>query len=95
MVLGWKVRSLRGRPSADKVRHLIDLKRLLAPFESLAGGERFRGRVREIDILRAFVGVLPPDSLLRRLGSKLQEWLLPTERAALSVYGPEVWVSRR
>lgn len=77
-----------GVPSTNEVRQLVELKRLLAPFETLAGGDRFRGRAREIDILRSFVGVLPPESLLRRLGSRLQEWLLPKERAALSVYGP-------
>lgn len=79
---------LKDVPAADDVRQLIELKRLLLPFEALAGGDRFRGRQREIDILRSFVGVVPPDSLLRRLGSALNKWVVPDERAALNVYGP-------
>jgi len=84
----WADGLIEGLPRAEAVRQLIELKRLLGPFEALAGGDRFRGRKRELDILRSFVGVLPPESLLRRLGSKLQQWVLPAERTAMSVYGP-------
>src|SRR5262249_1125062 len=55
------------RPSLDDVRRRLDYLRLLAPFESLAGDDVFRGRQSELDTLRSYVGVLPPVSLLARL----------------------------
>lgn len=75
-------------PSLDVVRRRIDYLRLLAPFESLASDAIFRGRQRELDSLRRYVGVLAPDALLSRLARSTIDWLRPIEQPALSVSGP-------
>jgi hypothetical protein len=75
-------------PPLDDVRRRLDYLRLLAPFESLAGDAVFRGRQREMDDLRAYVGVLPPDSLLALIANKALSWIRPTQRPALTVFGP-------
>ncbi|TFW57802.1 hypothetical protein CT676_27760 [Bradyrhizobium sp. MOS001] len=75
-------------PSLDDVRRRLDYLRLLAPFESLAGDDVFRGRQSELDSLRSYVGVLPPASLLARLKGTALSWLQPPQQPALSVFGP-------
>lgn len=83
----WTDDLVEGVPARDEVRRRIELQRLLQPLENLAGGDRFRGRVKELDRLRAYVGVVPPHSLLTRLGSALYRWTRPVQRSALNVYG--------
>jgi hypothetical protein len=75
-------------PSLDEVRRRLDLLRMLAPFESLAGDEVFRGRRRELDFLRRYVGVIAPAALLSRLARSTLDWIKPREQPALSVFGP-------
>jgi hypothetical protein len=75
-------------PPLDEVRRRLDYLRLLAPFESLAGDAVFRGRQSELDSLRMYVGILRPQSLLRRIARSTFDWAKPIEQPALSIYGP-------
>ena len=84
----WASGLLPSVPKAEDVRPRIELKQLLVHFEQLAGDDRFRGRKAEIDELRSFVGVVDPQSVVKRLGSKVYNWVRPAERAAMSLYGP-------
>jgi hypothetical protein len=49
-------------PSRDVISRELDLARLLAPFRVLTSN--FRGRASELEMLRRYVGVVPPRSLL-------------------------------
>jgi hypothetical protein len=76
------------QPPLDDVRRRLDYLRLLAPFESLAGDRVFRGRRYELDYLRSYVGVLPPERLLARIATAARAWIRPAQQPALSVFGP-------
>src|SRR5205085_2938653 len=82
--LDWLDDALPGLPDPDEVRLLLDRERLLKPFRMLAG-EHFRGRAKELQQLRDYVGVLPPGS---PAGRRRRERLKPQERPLLLIYGP-------
>jgi hypothetical protein len=85
--LTWLDGILDGLPDLDAVRHAITRQEFRRPFEAIAGDANFRGRVREMDTLRDYVGVLPPQGLLKRVLSKVP-WPRPAAMPALSIYGP-------
>lgn len=76
------------QPPLGQVRRRLDYLRLLAPFESLAGDAVFRGRQSELDALRRYVGVLPPEAFLSRLARSAFDWIKPRQQPALTVFGP-------
>jgi hypothetical protein len=59
--VGWLslVPGMTGLPAEDDLARLLERRRLLEPLESLLR-HRFEGRTRELERLRAHVGVLPP-----------------------------------
>jgi hypothetical protein len=85
-------------PPLDDVDREIELRRLLAPFERMIGqkstgteaakNHRFFGRERELDKLRAYVGVVPSGSLAGT-ASRAVNWLARSlvGRAPLAVWG--------
>lgn len=84
----WLDGIVEGVPRPDELRPRIAFQNLLAPFEALAGDKIFYGRTRELDQLRTYVGVLPPQDLLRRLADSALRWLRPDALPALSISGP-------
>lgn len=87
-VLLWVTDILDGLPNIEDVRRQLGRQDLLAPFEAIAGDAIFRGRRDEMSRLRSYVGVLPPDSILKRIAEKAFGWLRPDMQPALSVSGP-------
>jgi hypothetical protein len=85
-------------PPLDDVDREIELRRLLAPFERMIGqrstgadaakGHRFFGRARELDKLRAYVGVVPAGSLAGT-AARAVNWLARSVagRSPLAVWG--------
>jgi hypothetical protein len=89
--LTWLEGIIKGVPSLDDVRARLELVDFLQPFETLAGDDVFRGRTKELDELRAYVGVLSPQTLLIRIRETLGRglsWGVPDPLPALSVSGP-------
>ena len=87
-VLLWLDGILDKLPDINDVRNRLREFTFMKPFEVLAGDAVFCGRQDEIDDLREFVGVLPPESLLKRMTGGIYNWLKPDARPALSVSGP-------
>lgn len=87
-VLLWIGDLFEGLPSLQQVSRRIEYLRLLVPFESLAGDAVFRGRRTEMDKLRRYIGVIPPEALLARLSDFATGWKKAAVLPALSVYGP-------
>src|SRR5262249_12271708 len=87
-VLVWLDGVLPSLPSLDAVRNRLEWLRFISPFEALAGDNVFQGRKREMDGLRRYIGVVPPESLIRRLTDKAFGWARPRQQPALSVFGP-------
>ena len=81
-------------PSLDEIDREIELRRLLAPFARMIGqrstagetqkGHRFFGREKELDKLRAYVGVVAPTSLTTRAVSFAKSLV---GRSPLAVWG--------
>jgi hypothetical protein len=87
----WLDGILDGLPSAKKLENSLAWQQLIEPFETLAGDNIFKGRTKEIDKLRTYIGVVPPESWLKRLGSTLThivDWFSPEARPAISISGP-------
>jgi Cdc6-like AAA superfamily ATPase/tetratricopeptide (TPR) repeat protein len=80
----------RELPSETQVRTRIEMAHLLEPFEKLVG-QHFRGRVAELDQLREYVGVLPPDApqgLFAKLKKSVRNFRSLDEKPPLMIYGP-------
>jgi hypothetical protein len=75
-------------PAPAAIQARAAYRRLLQPFEALAGDGVFEGRRRELDTLRSYVGVVPPADLLRRIQTKAFTWLSGPARPALTIHGP-------
>jgi hypothetical protein len=86
-VLTWLQDIIPGLPEIQEVWNLVRWPDFMAPFEALAGDDVFRGRTRELDELRRFVGVLPPQTVVGHL-KRIVDWITPTAQPALSVFGP-------
>ena len=75
-------------PPVEELRRRIAYRNLIAPFDTIAGDAVFQGRVKEMDALRSYVGVLPPEGLIKRLSDQAFRWLRPDALPALSISGP-------
>src|SRR5439155_19121056 len=73
-------------PNAAELERRLADKRLVAPFEFLVAN--FRGRQKELTILRNYVGVMPTASVMTNATRQIQEWLNLTARGPLVVWGP-------
>ena len=85
-VLLWLEDIVPDLPDLDETRRMLSLRDFMAPFENLAGDEVFRGRVKELEALRSFVGVLAPETLRGRVSRAIFRPSLSVR--ALSVFGP-------
>jgi cellulose synthase operon protein C len=90
-VLDWLPPTVRADvpdlPEESKVRQRIDRESLLAPFRRLSN-EQFRGREKELDTLRDYVGVLKASSAGARFGRGVRQLLNWHEKPPLVVSGP-------
>jgi hypothetical protein len=86
-VAHWLGGVVEGVPSEEEVDARAAYLRLLQPFETIAGDDVFRGRKKELDALRSYVGVVSPESLMRRLRG-LFRWAEPERQPAVSISGP-------
>jgi hypothetical protein len=78
---------LPGLPDANALRQRVDWLTLLDPFRHLVG-DFFRGRRRELEVVRNYVGVLPPGSL-RGTATRIVERVFNLhEKPPLLVFGP-------
>jgi hypothetical protein len=87
-IAAWIHGAVDGVPSEAEVQARGAYRRLLEPFEAIAGDDRFRGRVSELDELRSYIGVVPPASLIRRVHSAAFKWMEPERQPAMSISGP-------
>jgi hypothetical protein len=89
-VVTWLDGIVSGLPDREAVRRAIASREFMKPFETLASDAIFRGRIRELDELRSYVGVLPPSALLRQITNTITSFTWPKSVAqpALSVSGP-------
>jgi hypothetical protein len=74
-------------PRPDEVRRVLGVERFVQPFRRLAG-DHFAGRVTELDKLRLFVGILPPETLAARVRGQVSRLLSVTPKAILNLFGP-------
>src|SRR4051794_1616525 len=84
----WLRDTVTGMPDPIAIQARAAYRRLLQPFEVLADDGVFEGRRRELDRLRAYVGVVPPADLLRRIQSKAVRWLSGPPSPVLNIHGP-------
>jgi hypothetical protein len=89
-VVTWLDGIVPGLPDREVVRRAIAWREFMKPFETLAGDAVFRGRTKELDGLRSYVGVLEPSALLRQITNTISSFTWPRSVAqpALSVSGP-------
>jgi len=83
----WLAGVVDGVPEVAEVQARVEYLRLLAQFEALAGDEVFRGRRRELDRLRGYIGVVAQESTGRRVGKRLTQWAMPERQPAISISG--------
>lgn len=74
-------------PDVDAIRSHSDYLTFLQPFEDLAG-KNFAGREKELTMLRNYVGVLPPGSLLTGVVRAARRVLNLLEKPPLVIHGP-------
>ncbi|HKQ12510.1 MAG TPA: AAA family ATPase [Steroidobacteraceae bacterium] len=74
-------------PRPDEVRRVLGVERFVQPFRRLAG-DHFAGRVNELDELRLFVGILPPETLTARVRGQVSRLLSVKPKAILNLFGP-------
>lgn len=72
-------------PEAAAITRHAEWLKLLQPFQHLAG-EYFRGRQKELQRLRSYVGVVPPGSILEVVRRTIVSTI--TAKAPLMIYGP-------
>lgn len=83
----WLGGVVDGVPTQEQVDARSAYLRLLAPFEAIAGDGVFRGRVKELDELRHYIGVVSPESMLKRLRGIIR-WSESERQPAVSISGP-------
>jgi hypothetical protein len=83
----WLAGVVEGVPTVDEVDARAAYLKLLEPFEAIAGDDVFRGRKKELDDLRGYIGVVAPESAMRRLHG-LFRWAEPERQPAVSISGP-------
>lgn len=91
--VGWlsHVPGMSALPADEELKHRLDRRRLVEPLESLLHNQ-FEGRVKELDLLREYVGVQPASTVRGKLASvgRAVSRRLGSERTELPlvVYGP-------
>ena len=83
----WLAGVLDTVPPVAEIEARAAYQRLLAPFETLAGDAVFRGRHRELDQLRSYIGVIAPESALERVRGALSRWTMPDRQPAVAISG--------
>jgi hypothetical protein len=83
----WLADVVDGIPPVTEVTARAGYQRLLAPFETLAGDAVFRGRHRELDRLRRYIGVISPESAVERMRGRVARWVEPEMQPAISISG--------
>jgi hypothetical protein len=83
----WLSGVVTGVPAVAEVAARVEYLRLLAQFEALAGDDVFRGRRKELDQLRSYTGVVPPESTGERVRKRLTRWVTPQRQPAISISG--------
>lgn len=84
-ILKWLDGLLPGLPPIQDVRTLLNRSAVLASFEHLVT-KVFVGRAKELQRLRDYVGVFPPDGLTESVIRQLRGWLGLTRRAPLVIH---------
>jgi hypothetical protein len=79
----WLGGVVEGVPSENEVDARAAYLRLLQPFETIAGDDVFRGRKKELDDLRSYIGVVSPESVMWQL-----PWAEAERQPAVSISGP-------
>jgi hypothetical protein len=88
-VRDWLGGILDGLPDESQLRRALVVAEILNPLQRLAGGGRFAGRVRELGILREYVGVLVSGSLTSRAWRFVRETYYDLwQRPPLLISGP-------
>src|SRR5262249_16104515 len=80
--------TLDNLPSLEDVKARLAFRSYATPLESIAGDNIFRGRRRELDQLRSYVGVLSPGALLSRISEAVYKWVRPSALPAATISGP-------
>jgi hypothetical protein len=83
----WLRTVMTSVPDLDRVRQRLDEKRMLEPFEFLVG-DAFAGRTKELEELRTYVGVLPPERFSHQVSASLRRFFGLKKRAPLMIHGP-------
>lgn len=87
-VCEWlRAAGFEGLPERNSIQRRIDWLSLLEPFEHLAGPS-FRGRARELERLRAYVGVLPPGSAAQATRRLVERVFNLKDKPPFLIYGP-------
>lgn len=74
-------------PTGEDVRRRIEFATLLEPFRALVG-DHFRGRTKELAVLREYVGVLEAQSAAANIRRGLRGLFSLKEKPPLLIYGP-------
>lgn len=82
----WLRDVLADLPPADEVRRKLERARFVEPFEQLVG-LHFRGRERELQALREYTRLQPPDGP-EAVAAQVRGWVGMAERPPLVVHGP-------
>lgn len=83
----WLSGVVEGVPPVQTVEAMAGYQRLLAPLEILAGDAVFRGRRRELEQLRSYVGVRRPESKIEQMSLTEAGWAEPERQPAISIAG--------
>lgn len=74
-------------PAQHEVRRWVEMSNLLSPFRLLVG-DHFRGRTKELHLLREYVEVLKPQSRGATLRRSLRKIISLREKPPLLIWGP-------
>jgi tetratricopeptide (TPR) repeat protein len=74
-------------PDLDLVRQRLEEKRMIEPFTFLVG-DSFAGRTKELEELRTYVGILPPERLTNAVSASIRRFIGLKQRAPLMIHGP-------
>ena len=85
-VSAWLGGVVEGVPAVEEVDARADYRKLLQPFETIAGDAVFRGRRKELDQLRHYIGVVSPETAMGRVRG-LFRWAEPERQPAVSISG--------
>ena len=85
-VSSWLAGVVPGVPTRSEIESRMDFLGLLEPFEELVA--HFKGREKQIQDLRDYVGVLPPGSLTEFVTRAVRQIFRLREKPPLVIHGP-------